>query len=77
MAQQVLVYRLTGSASALGIVNFMAVIPLVPLAIWGGSLSDRVSKRKVILITQVLMLVQSAVLTILAWSGTIEVWHFI
>ena len=75
MAQQVLVYRLTGSASALGIVNFMAVIPLVPLAIWGGSLSDRVSKRKVILITQVLMLVQSAVLTILAWSGTIEVWH--
>ncbi len=75
MAQQVLVYRLTGSASALGIVNFMAIIPLVPLALWGGSLSDRVSKRNVIVITQTLMLAQALTLTVLTWTGTIEIWH--
>src|SRR5512139_1307501 len=59
MAQQVLVYRLTGSASALGIVNFVTVVPLVPFALWGGSLSDRISKRTIILVTQALMMIQA------------------
>src|SRR5574339_669761 len=67
MAQQVLVYRLTNSASALGIVSFMSVLPLVPFALWGGSLSDRVSKRTIILTTQTLMLLQALVLALLTW----------
>lgn len=75
VAQQVLVYRLTGSASALGIVNFMSVLPLVPMALWGGSLSDRVSKRKVIVITQALMLAQAVTLTVLTWTGKVEIWQ--
>jgi MFS family permease len=75
MAQQVLVYRLTGSAASLGIVNFVGLIPLVPLALWGGSISDRMPKRTIILITQAVMLVQALLLAALTWSGTIEVWH--
>jgi MFS family permease len=75
MAQQVLVYRLTGSASALGIVSFMTVLPLVPLALWGGSLSDRVSKRNLLLVTQTLMLLQAVLLAILTWTGIVEIWH--
>ena len=75
MAQQVLVYRLTDSAIALGIVNFMTVIPLLPFALWGGSLSDRVSKRKLLLITQTFMLLQAITLAILTWTGVVQVWH--
>ncbi len=75
MAQQVLVYRLTGSASALGIVSFMQVVPLVPFALWGGTLADRVPKRTVILVTQTLMMVQAALLAILTWTGAVEIWH--
>ncbi len=75
VAQQVLVYRLTGSASALGIVNFMAIIPLVPLALWGGSISDRFPKRIVILCTQSLMLVQAVILGVITLTGVVEVWH--
>jgi MFS family permease len=75
MAQQVLVYRLTGSASSLGIVSFMTVLPLVPLALWGGSLSDRVSKRNLLLVTQTLMLAQAVLLALLTWSGAIQIWH--
>ncbi len=75
MAQQVLVYRLTGSASALGIVSFMTVLPLVPLALWGGSLSDRVSKRNLLLVTQALMTIQAILLAILTWTGVVEIWH--
>src|SRR5512136_52963 len=72
MAQQVLVYRLTGTALSLGIVNLMTFLPLLPFSFWGGSLADRFSKRKIILITQSLMLVQALVLSVLTWSGAIR-----
>ncbi len=75
MAQQVLVYRLTGSAVSLGIVSFMVVLPLVPFALWGGSLSDRVSKRSIILVTQSLMMLQALLLGWLTWTGTVQIWQ--
>ena len=75
MAQQVLVYRLTNSAAALGMVNFIAIVPLVPLALWGGSISDRFPKRTVILITQTIMLAQAFILAALTWTGVVQVWH--
>jgi MFS family permease len=75
MAQQVLVYRLTGSALSLGIVNLMTFLPLLPFSFLGGSLADRVSKRKILLITQSLMLVQAVILAFLTFTGVIQVWH--
>ncbi len=75
MAQQVLVYRLTGSAVSLGIVNFMTVIPLLPFSFLGGSLADRLPKRNILLITQSLMLLQALVLAFLTWTGLVRVWH--
>jgi MFS family permease len=75
MAQQVLVYRLTGSAVSLGIVNLMTFLPLLPFSFWGGSLADRVSKRKILIITQALMLVQALILTALTWTSAVRVWH--
>lgn len=75
MAQQVLVYRLTGSAAALGMVSFISVVPLLPLALWGGSAADRFPKRTVLLVTQVVMLVQALLLAGLTWSGAVQIWH--
>lgn len=75
MAQQVLVYRLTGSATALGIVSLMTVLPLLPFSLWGGSLADRVSKKTIILITQTLMMIQAIVLAALTWTGAVQIWH--
>ncbi len=75
MAQQVLVYRLTGSATALGIVSFIQVVPLVPFALWGGTLADRVSKRAVILVTQTMMMIQAILLAVLTWTNRVEIWH--
>ncbi len=75
MAQQLLVYRLTGTAVSLGIVNLMTVIPLLPFSFWGGSLADRLPKRNIILVTQSLMLVQAVLLAVLTWTGLVRVWH--
>src|SRR4030042_6751240 len=74
MAQQVLVYRLTGSAASLGIISFIGLIPLIPLSLWGGSIVDRFSRRTIILITQGGMLVQAFLLAILAWGGAGQIW---
>ncbi len=75
MAQQLLVYRLTGSAAALGMVNLLALIPLIPFSLWGGSLTDRMPKRNIVIGTQFAMMVQAVILAILTWSGWIEIWH--
>jgi MFS family permease len=75
MAQQVLIYRLTGSALALGIISVIGLVPTLPLSLWGGSISDRVDRRVVIICTQSTMLVQALLLAGLTWSGHIQVWH--
>jgi MFS family permease len=75
MDQQVLVYRLTGSATSLGIISFIGLVPLIPLSLWGGSITDRFPKRTIILITQSVMLVQAFLLAVLSWSGAVQVWH--
>jgi MFS family permease len=75
MAQQVLVYRLTGSAAALGVMTAIGLIPLIPLALWGGSIADRAPKRTVILICQAAMMLQAFALAALTWSGAVQIWQ--
>jgi len=75
MAQQVLVYRLTGSATSLGVISVIGLIPLIPLSLWGGSISDRIPRRNVILVTQILMLIQAFILSALTWTEKVQIWH--
>jgi len=75
MAQQVLVYSLTGSAASLGIISFIALIPLVPLSLWSGSITDRFPRRTILLVTQSIMMVQAFLLAGLTWSGKVQIWH--
>ncbi len=75
MAQQVLIYRLTGSAAALGLMSLLGLIPLLPFALWGGSLSDRLPKQKVILVCQVLLMLQAFGLAVVVWTGVVQVWQ--
>ncbi len=46
-----LVYRLTGSAAALGLISFASNIPLLLLTFVGGMAADRFDKRKILYIT--------------------------
>lgn len=75
VAQQVLVYRLTGSAAALGTVNFIALIPVLPLSLWGGSIADRFPKRTIIILTQMTMMLQAFMLAYLTWTEQVKLWH--
>ena len=62
------VYRLTGSELMLGAVAFAGQIPTFLLAPLGGVLSDRYDRHRMLVITQVLGMVQSGLLALLAFS---------
>jgi MFS family permease len=70
-----LVYRLSGSALLLGFVIFCAQLPSFLLAPFGGVLVDRWDRRRLLVWTQVLGMLQSLALAALALTGTIAVWH--
>ncbi len=72
-----LVYRLTGSAAALGIVGFAGQIPTFVLAPFAGVWVDRSSRYRVLVTTQVLSMVQSFALAWLALAGIINVTHIL
>ncbi|MGE5190480.1 MAG: MFS transporter [Gemmatimonadota bacterium] len=75
IAQNWLVYQITGSAASLGVVNFVGAIPLVPLTLYAGSIADRVSKRRVIFLTQAAMMALAFILAVLCWTGVVRYWH--
>ena len=77
VAQSWLVYRLTGSAALLGLIGFASQIPVFLLSPLGGVVADRANRRRVLVITQVLALLQSATLAILAGTDHISVHHLI
>jgi MFS family permease len=70
-----LVYRLTGSALLLGLVGFAGQIPSFLLAPFAGVLIDRWDRHRLLVITQILAMLQSAALAVLALTGVINIWH--
>ena len=75
VAQSWLVYRLTGSAALLGLVNFANLIPVFLLAPVGGAAADRHSRQRILIITQIVAMVLAFVLAVLTLTGRIQVWH--
>src|SRR5450759_2499035 len=70
-------YRLTGSATLLGMLAFASNLPVLLLAPFAGLWSDRFNRHRMMLATQVLEMLQAVALTALAFSGVIEIWHII
>ena len=68
-----LVYRLTGSALLLGTVSFAGQIPTFFIAPFAGVWVDRLDRRKVLVWTQTLAMVQSLALAALTLSGHITI----
>jgi MFS family permease len=75
VAQTWLVYRLTGSALALGTVTFCQQAPVVLFAPAGGSAADRWPRRNLLLLTQTAAMVLAFVLAALTLSGRVRVAH--
>ncbi|MHB8575973.1 MAG: MFS transporter [Dehalococcoidia bacterium] len=67
-----LVLSLTKSPFALGTVITVQFMPILLFALFGGVVADRVPKRKLLLTTQCVLLVQALVLATLTATGLIQ-----
>ena len=77
MAQSYLVFELTKSPAFLGYVNFAFGLPSWIFMLYSGVISDRMSRRKLMLISQSTMMLLAFVLTWLTFSGLIQPWHIV
>jgi len=73
LATSWLVYRLTGSALLLGVVGFAGQIPTFLLAPFAGVWVDRLNRRHLLLVTQILAMLQSLALAVLTLTKHINI----
>ena len=74
-AQGWLVWQLTGSEQALGVVTALGFAPLFFVAPFAGVMSDRMDRRRVILVTQVMAMLLAFVLATLVQTNLAQFWH--
>lgn len=77
VAQSWIVYELTKSPFLLGLVNFIGLIPTLPVSLIAGVVIDRYSRRKVLIVTETILTLQAFAMAALVWFHVIQVWHII
>ena len=75
VAQSWLVYRLTSSSFMLGLVGFAGQIPYLVLSPIAGVVADRVDRRKLVTMMQILSTIQAVLLAVLTLTQTVKPWH--
>lgn len=64
-----LAYHLTGSAVLLGLITFLSLAPQLLIGPLAGAWIDRHDKRRLLIIVQLILIVQSLVLGVATWLG--------
>src|SRR5438270_3424610 len=62
------IYRRTHSATALGLVGLVIAVPIVGLSLPAGHLADRISRKHIILVSQIFSGIFSALLAFVSWQ---------
>lgn len=77
VAQGWLMHRLTSSPMMLGLLAFTQFIPVLPLALHAGVIADRVPRRRLLLWTQSLQLVQAVLMALAVITNVVQPWMVI
>ncbi len=72
-----LVFELSGSPLKLGLLGAAGAIPQILVTLFGGVLADRLDKRKVLMVTSLIISSLLLILAFLDFTGVVEVWHVI
>jgi MFS family permease len=70
-----IIYEMTKSPTLLGLNALFRVMPTLLLAVYGGTVADRLPRRRVLFVTESCMLVMSLTMGILAATGNLQYWH--
>ena len=75
VAQSWLVWQLTHSAFRLGLVSFFDTVPRLFIGAVGGAIADRFDRRRVLMITQTLGMVQAIIYWLAVYFKVILFWQ--
>ena len=70
-----LVWDLTGSELDLGVTAAFQAVPVLVLGLLGGALADAVDRKRLLVYTQTANLLAMALLPVLIFTETVQVWH--
>jgi MFS family permease len=76
-AQAYLGFELTKSPAFLGYVAFAYGVPTWVFMLFAGALVDRVSRRKVLIVTQIVMMILALIMAGLTYLKWLEPWHIL
>lgn len=77
VTQAWLVYNLTHSTVLLGLTAFASQIPIFFFSPFGGMFADRFDRRRLLIVTQMLACLESAVLAVLTLTHLITAWEIV
>jgi MFS family permease len=77
VAMSWLVYSLTNSPLYLGIVGFSLQVPIFIAAPFGGVTADKFDRKKILIVTQFLSMLQAVIAAVLTITGVIQPWQII
>jgi MFS family permease len=77
VVRSILAFRLTDSAFALGLVNLAVALPMLVISPFGGVVTDRVERKRLIMVGQALLLLNEVVICALLISGALQFWHLL
>ena len=69
------VYELTNSPAAMGVVGGLQTAVVLGFVLLGGVASDRIERRKVIIVADLTRALAAGTIGVLAISGDLELWH--
>ena len=69
-----LAWELTHSGTWLGLIAFADLFPTVAVTPFAGVIADRVDRRRMMIVTQTLAMLQAVILTVLTMTGLIGIW---
>ena len=75
VAQAWLVLELTHSSFKLGVVTALQFLPMLFLSFFTGPFIDYLDKRKIIIGSQVALMVLAFTLAVLDWTAVVQYWH--
>jgi MFS family permease len=68
------ILSLTGSGVAVGLTTALQFLPMLLFGAWGGLIADRMSKRKLLIVTQALMAIPAIGLLAVTATGVVAPW---
>jgi predicted MFS family arabinose efflux permease len=75
VAQNWLVYEITKSPFKLGLDDFLGNIPIFLFSLVGGVVADRMDRRHLLIVSQLIQMASAITLATLIATGHIQVWH--